>query len=137
MSKSVRIEVLVDAPVSKAWESWTSPDHIVHWNFASEDWHCPSASVDLRVGGKYAARMEAKDGSMGFNFTATFIEVEPLKKLVYRLDDNRLINVVFKQEGEKTRVIEQFEIEDQNSPEMQRQGWQNILNNYRDYIENI
>ena len=137
MSKSIRIEVLVDAAVSKAWESWTSPDHIVHWNFASEDWQCPSASVDLRVGGKYEARMEAKDGSMGFDFIATFVEVEPLAKLVSRLDDSRLIDVEFKEEGGKTRVIEEFEIEDQNSAEMQRQGWQNILDNYKSYTESI
>lgn len=137
MSKSIQIQVLVDTSIAKAWEAWTSPDHIVHWNFASEDWHCPSASVDLRVGGKHGARMEAKDGSMGFDFIATFTEVEPLKKLVSRLDDNRLVSVEFKKEGNKTRVIEQFEIEDQNSEEMQRQGWQSILNNYRDYTEKI
>lgn len=137
MSKSILIEVLVDASVSRAWEAWTSPEHIVHWNFANEDWHCPSATVDLKVGGKHGARMEAKDGSMGFDFVATFTEVKPMEKLVSRLDDDRLVSVEFKKEGNKTRVIEQFEIEDQNSEEMQRQGWQSILNNYRDYTEKI
>lgn len=131
----VKIEATISAPAAKVWASWTKPEHITKWNFASDDWHCPSASNDLRTGGKYLARMEAKDGSFGFDFEAIYDEVMDQKRLVYTLGDGRKVTTDFEPMGDKTKVTTVFDAEGENSVEMQRSGWQAILNNFKSYVE--
>jgi len=130
----ITVETLVKASVERVWEAWTTPADIVQWNFASPDWCCPSASVDLRVGGTYSARMEAKDGSFGFDFGAEISAVEPCTLLRYALGD-RSVDVTFEATPEGVRVRETFDAEDVNSAERQRQGWQAILDNFRLHVE--
>lgn len=131
----VTIEATVSAPPQKVWSYWTNPEHITKWNFASDDWQCPSASNDLKVGGKYSARMEAKDGSFGFDFEATYDEVVDQKKITYTMDDGRQATTEFEALGDKTKVTTTFDAEGENSIEMQKQGWQAILNNFKSYTE--
>lgn len=126
---------MVDAPVSRTWECWTDPAHIVQWNFAIDTWHAPHATNDLRVGGSFSCRMEAKDGSMGFDFGGIYDEVVLHKRISYHLGDKRTVAVTFSEEGKQTRVVEIFDTEDENSAEMQRQGWQSILNNFKKHVE--
>lgn len=136
MSTVIKIEALIALQSEKVWELWTSPEHITKWNFASDDWHCPSADNDLRVGGKYRARMEAKDGSFGFEFEATYDEVLKPSKMSYTLDDGRSVKTSFTKRDNQTLVATEFEAESENSVEMQRDGWQMILNNFKSYAEN-
>lgn len=137
MNTVIKIETIIDAKSSKVWEAYNSPQHIVNWNFASEDWHCPSAETDLQPGGKYKARMEAKDGSFGFDFEAIYDEILPHEKLEYTLLDGRKVVTTFDEENERTKVITEFEAENQNPVEMQKEGWQAILNNFKTYVEHI
>ena len=134
-AEKITIDTLVDAPLDKVWTRYTDPDHITKWNFASDDWCCPSASNDLRVGGRYTARMEAKDGSFGFDFGGTYTELTPRASMSYVLDDDRAVTTRFEQIDDKTRVTTAFEAEGQNSVEMQRDGWQAILNNFKAHAE--
>ena len=134
-AEKITIDTLVDAPLDKVWTRYTDPDHITKWNFASDDWCCPSASNDLRVGGRYTARMEAKDGSFGFDFGGTYTELTPRASMSYVLDDGRAVTTRFEQIDDKTRVTTAFEAEGQNSVEMQRDGWQAILNNFKAHAE--
>lgn len=131
----ITIDSEISAGVDKVWEYWTNPEHITKWNFASDDWCCPSASNDLIIGGKYMARMEAKDGSFGFDFIATYDNVERLKTLSYTLDDGRKVITQFESMGDMTRVKTCFDAESQNSKDMQRKGWQAILDNFKKYVE--
>lgn len=131
----ITIEATVKAPVSKVWNHWTHPEHIVNWNFASDDWHCPRATNDLRPGGKYMARMEAKDGSFGFDFEAIYDEVEDQRKMVYTMPDGRTVISTFEELGSATKVVTIFDAEQTNPIEMQREGWQSILNNFKKYTE--
>jgi len=131
----IKIEATVAAPLQKVWEAWTKPEHITKWNFASDDWQCPWAKNDLRVGGKYAARMEAKDGSFGFEFEAIYDEVVDQKKITYTMGDGRKATTDFENLGGKTKVTTVFDAETQNSEEMQKGGWQAILNNFKKYAE--
>ncbi|KPM48115.1 SRPBCC family protein [Jiulongibacter sediminis] len=133
--EKIKIEAEVNAPVSKVWEYWTAPEHIVNWNFASDDWCCPSASNDLKAGGKYSARMEAKDGSFGFDFTAVYDKVVQNSLIQYTMEDGRVALTDFEDLGDSTKVTTHFDAEDQNPVEMQQQGWQAILNNFKTYIE--
>jgi uncharacterized protein YndB with AHSA1/START domain len=133
--EQITIEALVGADVNKVWKLWTAPEHIMKWNSASDDWHTPSAENDLTAGGKFKARMEAKDGSMGFDFGGTYEEVITNETLRYTMDDGRNVMVIFKREGNSTRVTETFEAESENSVEMQRSGWQSILDNFKKYAE--
>jgi uncharacterized protein YndB with AHSA1/START domain len=119
----------------KVWKYYTEPAHIINWNFATDDWKCPSANNDVRVGGKYLARMEAKDGSFGFDFEATYQEILKGEKLVSLLTDGRKTTVTFECHGNDTKVEVVFDAEMQNSFEMQRDGWQAILNNFKKYVE--
>lgn len=130
---TVTVDVLAD--VQKVWVAFTDPKHITKWNFAIDEWHCPSASNDLRIGGKYVARMEAKDGSFGFDFSAVYNEIIPNEKIVYTLDDGRVVETTFKNGDGQTKVTTVFDAEDQNPMEMQQQGWQAILNNFKKYTE--
>jgi uncharacterized protein YndB with AHSA1/START domain len=134
---TITVETIVNAPVEKVWESWTRPEHIIKWNNASEDWHTPHAENDLRPGGPFSIRMEAKDGTMGFDFEGTYDTVSQHKNIAYTLGDGRKVNVDFEPEGNRTRVLESFEVESMNSPEMQRQGWQAILDNFKKYTEGL
>jgi len=131
----VTIEATIQAPVQKVWEFWSKPEHITKWNHASDDWHSPFAENDLRPGGKFSARMEAKDGSFGFDFGGVYDEVKENKYIEYTLGDGRKVQVNFEEKGNSTEVVEQFEAENQNPVEMQQQGWQAILNNFKKYTE--
>ncbi|MEK7394853.1 MAG: SRPBCC family protein [Fibrobacterota bacterium] len=131
----ISVETTVDSSLARVWEAWTNPVDIVKWNFASDDWHCPSSHVDLRVGGVYGSRMEAKDGSFGFDFGATISALEPEALLQYDLGDGRKVDVRFTQTDSGVRVTESFDAEDENSAEMQRTGWQAILDNFRKHVE--
>jgi len=133
--KIVTVQNTVNAPVEKVWEYWTKPEHITKWNFASDDWHSPRAENDLRAGGKFVSRMEAKDGSFGFDFGGTYDEVEPNKYIEYTIGDGRKVKVNFTAKGDTTEVVESFEAENTNPVEMQKGGWQAILDNFKKYTE--
>lgn len=135
MGKIIYISTALHADKQKAWDYYTRPEHIVNWNFAHESWHCPSASNDLRPGGKYTARMEAKDGSSGFDFEATYQEINAGEDFTFTIADGRDVNVRFDEDGDTTQVMIAFEAEDRNPEEMQREGWQAILDNYKNYTE--
>ncbi|MGF1531522.1 MAG: SRPBCC family protein [Puniceicoccaceae bacterium] len=132
----ITVETLVQASAEETWGAWVTPESIIQWNFASDDWHCPRASVDLRPGGQMNSRMEAKDGSMGFDFEAEFTTVSPPNLIEYSLVDGRGVTVEFIPFGGATRVVETFDAEDENSAELQRQGWQSILNQFKRFVEN-
>ena len=131
----IKIEAEIKAPVIKAWKYWTAISHITNWNFASDDWHCPSADNDLRVGGRFRSQMEAKDGSFGFEFGGVYDEVVLHEKIAYTMDDGKTVEVIFEDRGETTHVVSIFEAEETNSVDIQRDGWQAILNNYKKYTE--
>jgi uncharacterized protein YndB with AHSA1/START domain len=131
----ITVQVLVDAPLEKAWDYWTSPNHITRWNAASDDWHTPRATNDMRVGGSLSFRMEARDKSAGFDFGGTYTLVSPRERLHFVLGDGRHVDVRFLPEGNKVRVVEEFETETTNSAELQRKGWQAILDNFKKHVE--
>ncbi len=132
---TITVESIVNAPVEKVWKLWTAPEHIKKWNNASADWHTPHAENDLRVGGKFVSRMEAKDGSFGFDFGGVFDEVIINKSIAYTLGDGRKVEIFFTSHGNETKVVETFEAETTNSIEMQKGGWQAILDNFKKYAE--
>lgn len=133
----IRIDITILAPVQKVWDLFNDPQHITKWNFAHESWHCPKAENDLRVGGKLQTRMEAKDGSSGFDLVGIYDEIAPLEKIKYHLEDGRNVEIIFnKIDANTTKVVEIFDPEKQNSREMQRDGWYAILNNFHKYVEN-
>ncbi len=131
----ITISARISSDVEKVWEYYTAPEHITHWNFANEDWHCPKAENDLRVGGKLWSRMEAKDGSFGFDFEATYDEIIPQKKIIYTIADGRQVIIDFEKVDGMTKVTTSFEAEKENPLEMQRDGWQAILDNFKKYVE--
>lgn len=131
----ITVNNTINAPVKKVWEYWTKPEHITLWNNASDDWYTPSAENDLRVGGKFIARMEAKDGSMGFDFGGVYDSVKENEYIEYTMDDGRKVIVRFTSKGDQTDVVESFDAEETNSIDMQRDGWQAILNNFKKYTE--
>lgn len=136
MPETITIKTIINAPVSKVWDLYTDQNHVVNWNTASDDWHTVSAENDLSVGGNFNYRMEAKDGSEGFNFEGAYDEVLTNEKIVYTMADNRHATVLFDETDENTTAITvTFEAEDQNPIEMQEFGWQSILNNFKDYVE--
>src|SRR5687767_1270200 len=135
--KRITVESTIDAPIEKVWKAWTTPEDIQRWNNANDDWHTPHAENDLRTGGKFLARMEAKDGSFGFDFGGTYDEVIPHKRIAYTMGDGRQVSVSFDGIDGKTKVIETFDAEDQNSIELQRNGWQAILDNFKKYTEGV
>lgn len=133
----ITIETFVHAPMTLVWDTWNSPTHVVHWNHASDDWHSPKAENNFVEGGKFVYRMEAKDNSFSFDFSGTYEEIVDKKRVVTRLDDNRLVTTNFIQENDSIKIIETFEAEDMNSIELQREGWSAILNNYKLYTESL
>lgn len=137
MTNPIEIQAIVNNTIDKVWESWTEPKHIMQWNQASPEWHCPSASNDLKVGGEYSARMEAKDGSFGFDLNATYTDVRTNHYLASTLEDDRKVRVSFKELENGVSIIQKFEAESQNPREMQQNGWQAILNSFKSYTENL
>jgi uncharacterized protein YndB with AHSA1/START domain len=131
----IRVDAAIKAPVEKVWNLWTDPKHIMNWNNASDDWFTPRAENDLRPGGRFLERMEARDGSQGFDFSGIYKKVEPGKKIEYLMDDGRRVQVSFVSRGNETRVEESFDAEKVNAPELQKAGWQTILNNFKSYVE--
>jgi len=131
----IEVEVLVKADPQVVWDSWNNPSDIKQWNAASDDWHTSSSTVDLRVGGRFLSRMEAKDGSAGFDFGGTFIKVEAPMLLMYRMNDGREVTVMFQETSGGVLVKEEFDAEMENNPELQRNGWQAILNNFARHVE--
>lgn len=132
---SITIESTIKAPVEKVWQLWSAPEHITQWCSASDDWHTPRAENDLRIGGKFSSRMEAKDGSFNFDFGGVYDQVKTNELIEYTIGDGRKVSIHFKPEDNETRVIETFEAENENPVEMQRAGWQAILDNFKKYAE--
>jgi uncharacterized protein YndB with AHSA1/START domain len=132
---TITVETRVQGSVPGVWELWTVPEHIVQWNSASDDWHTPRAENDLRVGGKFRYRMESMDGSAGFDFEGEYTEVKTLERIAYTIGDGRKVIVTFLPTGADTHVVESFEAEHSNPPDMQRGGWQAILDNFKRYAE--
>ena len=133
----IKIEAQVNANPKKVWDAYTQPFHIVNWNFADPTWHCPSAENNMQIGGTYKARMEAKDGSFGFDFEAVYTDIEFEKSFTYEMD-GREVKVTFeKNDLDKTTVNISFDPENENSLELQKNGWQAILNNFKNYVEGI
>ncbi|PWA07340.1 SRPBCC family protein [Flavobacterium psychrotolerans] len=133
--ESITVETLVKASIEKIWRFWTSPEHIKKWNNASEDWHTTRSENDLRIGGKFLFRMEAKDGSFGFDFEGIYDVIITNEKISYTLLDDRKVTVLFVQIENGVKIIEIFDAEEENTPELQKQGWQAILNNFKTYVE--
>lgn len=131
----ITIEALIAASPEKVWDYYNSPKHITQWNHASDDWHCPKAENDMKIGGTYLARMEAKDGSFGFDFKAIYDEIIPMAKVAYTLEDERKVVTIFEKQGEQTKVTTVFDAEGMNPIDMQKAGWQAILNNFKRYTE--
>lgn len=131
----ITIQTIINADSKKVWDFYTQPEHITKWNFASPDWQCPSASNDMKVGGKYQARMEAKDGSFGFDFEAVYNEIIEGEEFTYTMPDAREVNVQFQKAENGTELIITFDPEKENSIDMQRAGWQSILDNFKKYVE--
>ncbi|MFB5266849.1 SRPBCC family protein [Paenibacillus enshidis] len=133
--EAITVETTVDAPMEKVWSYWTEPQHITKWSFAAEDWHAPKAENDLRAGGAFLTRMEAKDGSFGFDFSGVYDEVRFHEFIAYTLGDGRKVAITFSSRGSDTRVTEVFEAESENPIEMQQAGWQTFLDNFKKYCE--
>jgi uncharacterized protein YndB with AHSA1/START domain len=133
----ITVETTVQAPVAKVWECWTEPQHIIKWNNASDDWHTPRAENDLRVGGKFLSRMEAKDGSFGFDFGGVYDDVKLHERISYTIGDGRKVDVAFAGQGDRTTVTETFEAEQTHSEEMQQAGWQAIIDNFKRYVDSL
>ena len=127
-AQTVTIEATVNAPVDKVWNYWTAPRHITQWNAASNDWHSPRAENDLKVGGRFNIRMEAKDGSFGFDFEGVYDKVIPNKQIAYTMSDGRKVDTTFTSNGNATKIVTVFDAESENPVDMQREGWQAILN---------
>lgn len=133
--ETVSVSAEIRAPVGRVWDFWTNPDHIVKWNNASDDWHTPFARNDLRIGGSFVSRMEARDGSSGFDFSGVYTNIKPLRQIDYTIDDGRSVSILFRSSGNFTIVEETFEIENVYPAEMQRKGWQSILDNFTRFVE--
>jgi uncharacterized protein YndB with AHSA1/START domain len=130
----ITIENRIQAPVEWVWKCFTEPEHIIHWNNASDDWHTPKAMNDLKPGGRFCYTMAARDGSVQFDFEGTYSEVRQHEVIEYILDDGRKVQVRFTAENSQVHVVETFEAETMHPPEMQREGWQAILNNFKAYV---
>ena len=136
--KTITVQAVINAPVEQVWKLYTEPEHVMKWNNASNNWHTPRAENDLKVGGKFLYRMEAKDGSSGFDFDGTYEQVIANGLIVYSISDGRKVEVTFtKDDNARTKMATTFEAENSNPIEMQRDGWQAILNNFKIYVETI
>jgi uncharacterized protein YndB with AHSA1/START domain len=133
--EKITIEATINASIEHIWELWTTPEHIKNWNFASEDWCCPNVVNELRDEGEFNWRMEAKDGSLGFDFTGTYQQIKVNELITFKMSDDRTVSIDFLIERESIRIVESFEAEGTNSIELQRAGWQSILDNFKRYAE--
>ena len=133
--KSITVEANVNAPVALVWKLWNNPEDIMKWNTPDPSWHSPSSENDLRVGGKFKSRMEARDGSFGFDFEGTYDRVVLHKEISYTMEDGRQASTYFSEQGDKTQLTTTFDQETENDPEFQKQGWQAILSNFVKYAE--
>ncbi len=131
----ITVQTAVKAPVDKVWKMWREPEHIKKWNNASDDWHTPTAENDLRTGGQFTSRMEARDGSMGFDFAGVYDEVKKHEVINYTMGDDRKVWIRFSEKNDQIEIVETFEAESENSVEMQKGGWQSILDNFKKYVE--
>jgi uncharacterized protein YndB with AHSA1/START domain len=131
----ITVETVVKAPLNKVWNTWNNPSDIQQWNAPQDDWHTTKSAVDLREGGKFAARMEAKDGSEGFDFEGVYTRIVPKKAIEFRMSDGREVQIEFAERPGGVQVKETFDTENENTPEVQRQGWQAILDNFGQYVE--
>lgn len=135
IQEKITVHTSLNLPKSKAWEYYTNPKHIVNWNFADPGWHCPKAINDMKVGGIFNARMEARDGSFGFDFEVTYTEIKEGEGFTYEFGE-RLATITFDEKENTTEINVVFDPETENSIELQKNGWQAILNNYKNYTEN-
>ena len=135
MPTPITVSALVNKPLAEVWQRWTTPADIEHWNAAGDDWHCPKASNDLRVGGRFSYTMAARDGSASFDFEGTYTAVEDQALIAYTMDDGRTCTVTFQPEGEGTLVTEVFDAEHMNPVDMQRAGWQAIMDRFKAHTE--
>lgn len=131
----ITVETHVAAPIETVWHAWSTPDDIVQWNAASDDWHTTRAAADLRVGGTFSSRMEAKDGSMGFDFGGTYTTVDHHKVIEFTMDDSRVVRIEFIDDDDGVTVRETFDADETPSEEQQRAGWQAILDRFARYVE--
>ena len=131
----ITVGTTIQAPVEKVWQFWTEPQHIIQWNAASDDWHTPRAENDLRVDGKFNSRMEAKDGSWGFDFTGTYTTIQEHQEIAYVMEDGRKVQILFSENGNETTVTEIFDAEQTHPVDMQQTGWQAILDKFKTYVE--
>lgn len=131
----ITVETVVNADRERVWHAWNNPSDIEQWNAASDDWHTTRSSVELREGGTFTSRMEAKDGSAGFDFEGTYTRIVPRERIEYRMSDGREVSVEFIDEDDGVRVRNTFDAETENPPEMQRQGWQAIVDSFGRYVE--
>lgn len=135
MRNKITVSVVIDAPIEKVWKCWSEPEHITRWTFASDDWEAPFAENDLQVNGKFKTRMQSKDKKHGFDFTGRYTKVKEHELIEYVMDDGREVSIVFKNIDDQTKITETFDPEEENPSEMQRNGWQSILNNFKKYVE--
>ncbi|WP_327983977.1 SRPBCC domain-containing protein [Bergeyella porcorum] len=133
----ITIKTQVKGDVQQVWNAYTNPQHIINWNFATPEWHCPATANDLRIGGEYFTRMEAKDGSFGFDFKAIYKELTPEQSFVYVLEDGREVSVSFIPQVDTTEIVIVFDPENQNPIEIQQAGWKAILDNFKRYAEGL
>ncbi|MEJ5995148.1 SRPBCC family protein [Pedobacter sp. Du54] len=131
----ITVEATINAPVEKVWKAWNTPSDIIRWNSPDPSWHTPSSENDLRTGGKFKNRMEAKDGSFGFDFEGVYNSVVLHREITYTMGDGRQATTLFTEQNGKTHVQTTFDPETQNAPEFQKQGWQAILNSFAKYVE--
>lgn len=134
---SITVETQVNAAIEKVWDSWTNPKHITQWNQASPDWHTPFAENDLRIAGIFKSTMAAKDGSMSFDFWGTYTNLISYRLIEYTMGDGRKTKIIFEEKGSEVSVIETFEAEEENPVELQRGGWQAILDSFKKYTESL
>ncbi len=135
--EKIAIETIVNRPLAQVWDAFTLPEHVMRWNYASDDWHCPDAKNDLRTGGMFSYTMASTDGAMSFEFYGTYEDVQPHSRIFYKLGDGREVEVLFSEENGVTSVKETFDPENIHPPEMQRAGWRAILDNFRKHTESL
>jgi len=131
----ITVSIIIALDTNTAWAFWNEPDHITQWAFAGNDWECPGAENDLKIGGKFKIKMSAKDKSAGFDFVGTYTNIIPHQLIEYIMDDGRKVRVTFEPTSEGTKIMETFDPENENSPEFQREGWQAILHNFKKHVE--
>lgn len=135
--QKIKVEATINVPVEQVWNAWNMPSHIMQWNTPDPSWHCPNSENDLRINGTFKNRMEAKDGSFGFDFEGTYNKVDLHKEIAYTMPDGRKVDTLFESKDGRTIVTTTFDPETVNDPEFQKQGWQAILNNFMKYTESI